>query len=329
MSAEHEPVQRVAGPSGHAPLRRPGSVRRTSTIDMTYVAGRGSQLRLHGRGRDLLTPADGGQAVVLGSAAVEAGASPGRVIEDITAHPPRPGIEGLVGARGGGHLRFAIDDVLPGERAAGTPLYLLLDDLAGCTLIGGFQWSRFPDLSGPLVVTEKPHMAGICIGFAPGSSALDAEGRPLSGARVQPVGPLVHPDDPLGWHQLDEQPQVSMRRARRIDVWLDGDTVRVDASFQDSAGDPDHGRVAVHEYLLSATADAATMTLTSVTADPRILPYLECPNAPGNIGRLVGTPVAELRTTVLEQLPKTDGCTHLNDALRALAEVPVLVEHLR
>ncbi len=327
MSAD--PVQRVAGPSGPVPLRRPGSVRRTSTIDMTYVAGRGSQLRLHGRARDLLTPADGGAPVVLAVGAVEAGASPGRVIEDVAADPPRAGIERLVGARGGGHLRLAIDEVLPGERAAGTPLYLLLDDLAGCTLIGGFQWSRFPDLSGPLVVTEKPQMEGICIGFVPGASSLDDMGRPAAGARVQPVGPLVHPDDPLGWHELPEQPQVSMRRARRIDVWLDADTVRVEASFQDSAGDPDHGRVAVHEYLLSATADAATMTLTSVTADPRILPYLECPNAPGNIGRLVGTPMADLRATVLERLAKTDGCTHLNDALRALAEVPVLVEHLR
>jgi hypothetical protein len=28
-------------------------------------------------------------------------------------------------------------------------------------------------------------------------------------------------------------------------------------------------------------------------------------------------------------LPGTLGCTHLNDALRALAEVPALVHHLR
>jgi hypothetical protein len=31
---------------------------------------------------------------------------------------------------------------------------------------------------------------------------------------------------------------------------------------------------------------------------------------------------------VLERLSKTGGCTHLNDALRALAEVPVLLSAL-
>jgi hypothetical protein len=31
---------------------------------------------------------------------------------------------------------------------------------------------------------------------------------------------------------------------------------------------------------------------------------------------------------VLDRLAKTNGCTHLNDALRALAEVPVLLGQL-
>jgi hypothetical protein len=35
-----------------------------------------------------------------------------------------------------------------------------------------------------------------------------------------------------------------------------------------------------------------------------------------------------LRHVVLERLARTKGCTHLNDALRALAEVPVLAERL-
>ena len=48
-----------------------------------------------------------------------------------------------------------------------------------------------------------------------------------------------------------------------------------------------------------------------------------------NISRLLGARLPELRQAVLEELPGTLGCTHLNDALRALAEVPVLVNHLR
>jgi hypothetical protein len=69
--------------------------------------------------------------------------------------------------------------------------------------------------------------------------------------------------------------------------------------------------------------------LTSVWADPRILPYAECPLAAPNVDRLVGTPLAELREVVLERLKGVAGCTHLNDALRALAEVPRLVASLR
>jgi hypothetical protein len=35
-----------------------------------------------------------------------------------------------------------------------------------------------------------------------------------------------------------------------------------------------------------------------------------------------------MRETVLAELAGPAGCTHLNDALRALAEVPALVERL-
>jgi hypothetical protein len=118
-----------------------------------------------------------------------------------------------------------------------------------------------------------------------------------------------------------------MRRARRIDVTT-GNVITVDAMFQDSATVPTGGRVAVHEYQLSAQADLVTGELLSVHADPRVLPYQECPMAAANVGRLIGTPMAELRTVVLERLRTVAGCTHLNDALRALAEVPVLARHL-
>ena len=148
--------------------------------------------------------------------------------------------------------------------------------------------------------------------------------------RVQIVPKLVHDDDPHGWHELPELPPVSFRRARRVDVWRDpvDGTIMIDSGFQDSAGHPEHGRIAVHEYVLRATADPDSLTITSVDADPRILPFLSCPDAVGTASKVVGTPLAELRTTVLERLAKTNGCTHLNDALRALAEVPVLLDQL-
>ena len=51
-------------PAAKPPVRRPGSVRRTSTMLMTWPGGFGTQLRLDGRARDLLTPRHGAAQVL-------------------------------------------------------------------------------------------------------------------------------------------------------------------------------------------------------------------------------------------------------------------------
>ena len=298
---------------------------------MTWPGGMKETMVIDGRARDAVTLDPSAPPEVVATAATTVGIGPARRIESIAVTPDRDRIEELIGSRGGGHLRGALDDVLPGERSSGSPLYLLLDDISGASLIAGFVWTRWGD--GPAMSIDRDSfrstMEGVCIGFAPGSSSLTESfsGKPTH--RVQPVGSLVHPDDPHGWHDLADLPEISMRRARRIDVSRtdDGD-VLIDAAFQDSAGDPDRGRIAVHEYRLSAVVDGETMTLRSVDPDARILPFMECPGAVSTASVVVGAPVAELRAVVLERLATTNGCTHLNDALRALAEVPVLLAHL-
>ncbi len=297
---------------------------------MTWPGGYGSQLRLDGRARDVVTLAADLPPVVVDAATVRVGIGFNRTIEDIAADPDRNGLQQLVGCRGGGYLRTALDEYLPGERALGSPLYLLLDDISGCSLIAGFGWSRWTkDWLTPPDRVPRPSMEGVCIGFRPGSSALLEQASGEMTHRTQPVGPLTNPDDPYGWHDLPDLPDVSMRRARRIDVWLDDDgLIQIDSAFQDSSGDPDHWRVAVHEYGLRATADPDTMTVLSVEPDARILPFMECPSAVNSAGAVIGSQLPELRAVVLERLSRTNGCTHLNDALRALAEVPVLLDHL-
>jgi hypothetical protein len=171
-------------------------------------------------------------------------------------------------------------------------------------------------------------MEGICAGFRPGSSALADDGTSVGRQNVVPVGDLGAADDPLGWHEREALPAVAMRRARRIDVWNEPGEIHVDAMFRDTAHDPGGYEVAVHEYRLTAVADSATRCLVDVTAEPRVLPYPECPAAAGNVGRLVGQPLATLRSTVLAMLRSTESCTHLNDALRSLAEVPTLAAAL-
>jgi hypothetical protein len=324
----------VLGPGESTPRRRRGSVRRTSTIDMTWPDGWGTPMTLVGHARDLLTPPDGTAPTVLGEDVVRVTVSPDRTITAIASDPPRSALSGLIGARGGGRLRGALADVVPDERAAGTPLYLLLDDLAGATLVGGFAYSQWPDewpedwKSSRGRATQGRRMEGVCIGFRPGSSALDEEGGPRRTHDVRAVRSVGDPGDALGWHRLEHITDVSMRRARRIDTWVDDGVLEIDAFFQDSATVPAGGRVAVHEYQLRATADLGSGMLTSVTAVPRVLPYAECPLAVLTVERVVGTPFAVLRERVLEELKGTAGCTHLNDMVRALAEVPVLAKVL-
>ncbi|MFM2071490.1 MAG: hypothetical protein RLZZ623_1753 [Actinomycetota bacterium] len=299
---------------------------------MTWVDGWGSQLRLDGRARDAVTTVAGTPPVVLGLASASVGVGPNRTIEDIVAEPDSDGLQSLVGCRGGGYLRAALAEFLGHELDAGTPLYLLLDDISGSSLIAGFAWSQWTtDWAGtPEQAAARPDMEGVCIGFAPGSSALIEVRSGKRTHRVQPVPALVRVDDPDGWHDLGDLPPVSMRRARRIDVWRDPSdgTIMIDSAFQDSAGNPDHGRVAIHEYGLRATADSSTLTITSVEPTAHILPFRSCTAAVDTASVVLGAPLADLRMTVLERLARTAGCTHLNDALRALAEVPVLLERL-
>jgi hypothetical protein len=324
-------------PLGPAPLRRPDSVRRTSSLDVTWPQGYGQPAHFQGRARDIYTPAGGGAPVVIKDDTLIANLAQDRTIRDIASEPVRPGIDALVGERGGGYLRTALNEALPLEKTDGSPLYLLIDDLSGASLVAGWAWSLWKEDWLPKDVVRddaeatrearRRRMEGICTGFRPGSSALDdLDGRVQNFAEVPP---LPHPDDPLGWHELTAHTAIAFRRARRIDAWREGDRIHIDAMFQDSATTPAGGRQAIHEYRIDAVADARTLTLLSVTADPRILPYPECPNAPNNLYRLHDTPLRELRTEVLERLRRVDGCTHLNDALRSMAEVPVLLQHLR
>ena len=264
-----------------------------------------------------------------------------RTIEEIAADPPRPELARLVGASGGGRLRAAIAEAVPEDRDAGTPLYLLLDDLAGATLIAPFAWSQSDDdwmerarerLAAEPAAPRQPgrNMQGVCAGFRPGSSALNADGNVDLSKRhnVASVPPLVAPDDPMGWHEVPPHPTIAMRRARRIDVWRTDGDVAVDAMFRDSCWRPDGTEVAVHEYGLDVVIDGGSGLVESVHAEPRVLPYPECPAAAPNVSWLVGVAARDLRAEVLDRLRGVDCCTHLNDALRALAEVPVLAELL-
>ena len=299
---------------------------------MTWPGGLGTDLHLTGRARDLLTQPDG-QASVVGHSDLRVITGRERDIRSIESDPTAAGLERLVGCRAGGNLRAAIAREVPDEVAGGTPLYLLLDDMAGSTLISGFaflRWSdRLPQIKARLDNAPRRVMRDVCSGFRDGASSLLSDGS-ISGLRQNTAepGPLVDPADPLGWHEVPVQPEIAMRRARRIDVWEEDGVIGIDAMFRDSCWDPGGAEVVVHEYQITGKADPETGVLLSVEALPRVLPYVECPGAAPNASWMAGTDLRAMRTEVLERLRATDCCTHLNDGLRSLAEVPVLAASL-
>ena len=236
---------------------------------MSWPAGLGTELHLHGRARDLLTPV-AGDPVVLAATELEAVTGSNHDIQQIDAVPAIEGLHRLIGRRARGNLRKAIAEEMPGEVEAGTPLYLLLDDLAGAALISGFAFFVWADeIPGfhERMAAAPPVMIGVCSGFQQGSSALNLDGtlKSVSKNTGRPR-PLVDPADPLGWHEIPDHPAIAMRRARRIDVWKESGEIRIDAMFRDSCWNPAGEEEVVHEYEIFATAEGETGILISVTA---------------------------------------------------------------
>ena len=317
--------------AGYAPLRRPGSIRRTTSIDSDWPEGYGKPWEMIGRARDLLTPFDASPPTVLATGGYRVVASPMREIMEIALEEPHPREAELVGVRAGGASRRAIARILPD--LVGTPTFQLLDDYAGASLVAGWIWSRWTNdwmtqaRRSPSAKTagRGGNMVDVCTGFTTGGSAYNADGSPDSiNQSSTEVGPLENPDDALSWHAMPAQQGPRKRRSRRIDLWREGDLIKVDAGFQDSGSNPDGGRTAIHEYRVYAEIDAENGVLLALQVLPLILPYRECPGASVKAARMVGHRVANFRDDVLETLPGTLGCTHLNDVLRALADVPVL-----
>jgi len=322
--------------AGHAPLRRPGSIRRTTSIDSDWPEGYGKPWEMIGRARDLLTPLDAGvPPTVLDEAQFRIMASPVREILSIETVPEHPRVQELVGVRAGGASRVALGEKLGDLR--GRPLFQLLDDFAGASLVAGWIWSRWTDdwlarasRSGvPSTAGRGGNLVNICTGFAEGASSLRPDGRPdnLDQSSAE-VGPLEHPDDAAGWHAMPHQEGPQIRRARRIDLWREDGLIKVDAGFQDSGSNPNGGRTAIHEYRVFAEIEGDSGRLEALQALPLILPFRECPGASVKATRMIGKPVGDFRAAVLETLPSTLGCTHLNDVLRALADVPRLADLL-
>jgi hypothetical protein len=320
-------------PVSSTPARAPGSIRRTSSIDTTRPDGVTGRMVMNGRARDVLTMSNG-EGVTLGEAELVAdvdGVS--RELTTIRTLPDAPALQGLLGAVVGPGFRARVDDVVPEHREQQSLLYLLLDDLPGAGLVSGYTM-----LHADAVPRGRPDeylgaRSDMCAGWAHDGSMMVMLRE--HGQNPTPLGPpapeLVRADDAIGWHSMADLPPHGMRRIRRIDVITPsdaGDPHHLDVFFRDSHVDDRNVETVVHEYSVVADVDATTRTVLDIEANADVLPWMECPAAVGSASRLIGHGLDDLRPWVRETFVGTSTCTHLNDVLRGLADVNVLLDQL-
>jgi hypothetical protein len=285
--------------------------------------------------RDLVTRSDG-TAHVIGTAALHVVVSPLRELLAVDHRDER--LAELVGRRVAGGFRGRVAAAVPDEVAAGSVLHQLLDDLPGACLVNGYAGQRDGSWDGLQVPVE--HVAGstdLCAGWASDASILVA---------VRAHGTIPVPttatvalaarddiaDDPDAWHERPQLAATSSRRSRRLDLVADGasdGSLAFDAHFRDSYVDVDDGEGALHEYSVRGRFAPERQTIVAIEGQVHVLPWTECPAAIASVQRVVGMPVAELRARVREELVGTSTCTHLNDVLRSLADLPVLAAAIR
>jgi hypothetical protein len=322
----HGPRQAATSVAG----RRPGSVRRTSNLDLSTPSGPAGELLLRGAARDLRT-GPYGAVEELGSAELEATVDlSGRpVVAALRTRPGLPGLDRLVGVPALSGFRAAVGAAVPDDLVDRTPAHALLDDIPGAVVISGYTW-----VVGPLVGSAPPGRtppADVCSGWRSGGTMMLAIGRTGTMPRLSgPAAPLLADgEDPAGWHPMPPLAAGDMRRRRLMDVVRDGDVLRVEAMFRDTHADADGDESVVHEYGLSAVVSADRLELLAVAAEPRVLPWQECPMAAGSAAALVGRTVGTLGQHVRGELSGTSSCTHLNDLLRSLDDVAALRGRLR
>jgi hypothetical protein len=335
----------AAGP--HDPLlttvpRAPGSVRRTSNIDTGRPDGMRGNAVVDGRARDLRTTLDGRTEVVAG-ATVVATLSPTHQLLTLRTAPDFPALRQLIGARVGPGFRSRLNEIVAAGDACedGEPLYLLLDDLPGATLVSGYALHRSGALDPDPSADPAPDRPAIdfdgrgdlCAGWANDATMMihirETGSIPVP---MGPVAPRLEPEaDPLSWHAMGPLSPHTVRRRRRLDLMPPADpdgAHRIDLHFRDSHVDAEGSETIMHEYTVTGTVHAATGRIVDVEARAQVLPWLECPGAVASAQRIAGMELSLLRPVVRKEFVGRSTCTHLNDSLRSLADLAALYGEL-
>lgn len=321
------PRHGIHEPTAGTPARRPGSVRRTSTVDILRPDGLLGHVVVDARARDLRTGENGETDRAETRVTAEIDFVGGRTLKALASEPDEPRLAELIGASVSGGFRRRVQAGLPDEHAAATRLHLLLDDFPVATLVGGYALGAggIQPSGAALALAAK---VDLCSGWRGGGTLMST----IEQERIVPLvtGPAAPglesgQPDPDGWHDLPPLAAHAVRRARRLDVWLADGVIEVDSFYRDSHLSQDGLETVIHEYTLRGQVDPAGFVVRRMVATPRVLPWLECPAAAASADRLIGHDVRTLRQHVRTEFTGVSTCTHLNDQMRELADVPALV----
>jgi hypothetical protein len=323
----HWPGPELAGPVPFK-ARRPGSVRRTSTIDSAHPEGLDGPTVIVGRARDLLTDETGGTRV-LDSVELRGQMTKRSLrITSLSSVPEWDLVAGLVGSIVVSGFRKELRQWPAEALGRRRLLFSLLDDLPGASLVSGYGVARASPVTDPFNRAMFEARLNVCSGWATGGSmdqlSIEQENIPMPDG-VELLLDDDEPNDPLAWHPTGPLGPVEMRRQRMIDVYRvheDGsETVHADAHFRDVCQATESKAVVVHEYSVSVVVDPNSTEVLALSATAHVLPWAECPGALASAREAIGHPLADLHGKLGGALTGTSSCTHLNDTLRSLGHV--------
>jgi hypothetical protein len=315
----HNPVE-------HTPPRRPESVRRTTTTDVTFPDGIGSTVVVDLRGRDLYTDTRG-DAVVIDELAMTISIEPwSGTIDHVAVTAASLPVDRIDGLLVRGFARQLVE-LFPDEALHRSLCFSVLEDLGGAHLVSGYAGLRARPVEMPREHVEIAiNMQGdACIGWAlDGAAIANIRENARQMVPIGPAAPALEAGDPMSWHAFAPLPVSAVRRRRRTDVFAGDAAARITAEhhFRDSYAAVD-GETVMHEYLVRA-AIGEHRELVAVEVDARVLPWYECPGAVPSAQRMLGATLDELPARVRAELKGATTCTHLNSTLRTLADVGTL-----
>jgi hypothetical protein len=312
----------VTNPLVRLPGRRPGSVRRASSLAIEPAGEWDNGTLVEGVARDSVAGGDGA-VTTLRTASVTVTLDAGSQLTSAGGDLPAEVVAGLVGRSPASGFRKQLARLAAAGLAPDSPQAAILDDLPTVRLISGY--ARLIEQPPPVADGRAAApVLNVCRGWAADGAAsqLAASGRsvitgtPLAPAFAELLGGAAG-DLAASFHEPPLRPR-SMRRRRVLDLVRIGGDLEVYQYFRDSHVDADGSEGSLHEYVMTARLSAGDLVVREISVEPRALPFPECRLAAPNAQLLVGVPAAGIEGSVRSALGGTMGCTHLNDVLRFL-----------